>query len=42
VIWLILVLMGGMIAMPVYWYMNIWHTKQIKVPPEPLESNEAT
>ena len=42
VIWLILVLMGGMIAMPVYWYMNIWHSKQITVPPEPLESNDAT
>jgi len=24
IIWLILVLLGGMIAMPVYWYLYIW------------------
>jgi len=28
IIWLILVLMGGILAMPVYWYMNIWHEMQ--------------
>lgn len=36
IIWLILVLMGGMIAMPVYWYMNIWQSMQIKRPEEPI------
>ena len=36
VIWIILLLVGGMFAMPIYWYLYIWHDEQ-----EPISiSNE--
>lgn len=41
VIWIILIVMGGMLAHPVYWYLQIWRTQsetaaspgQIQAPP---------
>ncbi len=35
VLWLIVLLVGGFIAMPVYWYLNVWREPPPPAPPMP-------
>ena len=43
VLWAVVIFMGNMIAMPIYWYLYIWREPSVaNVPPPSLEAGTAT
>jgi glucan phosphoethanolaminetransferase (alkaline phosphatase superfamily) len=41
VLWAVVIFMGNMIAMPIYWYLFIWKEAAVAVPPPPAQLNSS-
>ncbi len=42
VLWAVVLFMGSMIAMPIYWYLYIWKEPDVKSAPLPLNSADTS